>query len=140
MIRISVLVKVNCILVKIIGIQHYSFIDLIVPCFFHISLYNTLSNVMVSVFDLYMVDIELYPRSGLTKYQKRGICCFSIKHVPLRGKGKTNFQQYFSYIVVVSFIGGDTGVPGKILCVLEISILSINKIFRLAFGNVPRVW
>ena len=35
MIRISVLVKVNCILVKVIGIQHYSFIDLIVPCFSH---------------------------------------------------------------------------------------------------------
>jgi hypothetical protein len=33
MIRISVLVKVNCILVKVIGIQNYSFIDLIVPCF-----------------------------------------------------------------------------------------------------------
>jgi hypothetical protein len=33
LIRISVLVKVNCILVKVIGIQHYSFIDLIVPCF-----------------------------------------------------------------------------------------------------------
>jgi hypothetical protein len=28
MIRISVLVKVNCILVKVIGIQHYSFIDI----------------------------------------------------------------------------------------------------------------
>ena len=53
---------------------------------------------------------------------------------------KRNFQQYFSYIVVVSFIGGDTRVPGEILCVLEISILSINKIFRLAFGNVLRVW
>ena len=35
MIRISVLVKVNGILVKVNGICHYSFIDLILPCFNH---------------------------------------------------------------------------------------------------------
>ena len=33
MIRISVLVKVNDILVKVNGIRHYSFIDLILPYF-----------------------------------------------------------------------------------------------------------
>ena len=49
--------------------------------------------VMVSVFDSNMVDIELYPRSSLTKYQKSGICCFSIKHAPLRGKGKTKLDR-----------------------------------------------
>jgi hypothetical protein len=32
---ISVLVKVNGILVKVNGIRHYSFIDLILPCFSH---------------------------------------------------------------------------------------------------------
>jgi hypothetical protein len=26
---------------------------------------------------------------------------------------KRHFQQYFSYIVVVSFIGGGNGVPGE---------------------------
>ena len=36
MIRISVLVKVNVILVKVNIICHYSFIDLILPCFSHI--------------------------------------------------------------------------------------------------------
>ena len=35
MIRISGLVKVNGILVKVNGIRHYSFIDLILPCFSH---------------------------------------------------------------------------------------------------------
>jgi hypothetical protein len=35
MIRISVLVKVNGILVKVNGIRHYSFIELILPCFSH---------------------------------------------------------------------------------------------------------
>jgi hypothetical protein len=35
MIRISVLIKVNGILVKVNGIRHYSFIDLILPCFSH---------------------------------------------------------------------------------------------------------
>ena len=48
---------------------------------------------MVSVFDSNMVDIEIYPRSGLTKYQKSGICCFSIKHAPLRGKGKKKLDR-----------------------------------------------
>ena len=48
---------------------------------------------MVSVFDSNMVDIELYPRSGLTKYQKSGICCFSIKHAPFWGKGKTKLDR-----------------------------------------------
>jgi hypothetical protein len=32
---ISFLVKVNGILVKVYGIRHYSFIDLILPCFSH---------------------------------------------------------------------------------------------------------
>ena len=36
MIRISVLVKVNVILVKVNIICHYSFIDFILPCFSHI--------------------------------------------------------------------------------------------------------
>jgi hypothetical protein len=35
MIRISVVVKVNGILVKVNGIRHYSFIDFILPCFSH---------------------------------------------------------------------------------------------------------
>ena len=35
MIMISFLVKVNGILVKVNGIRHYSFIDLILPCFNH---------------------------------------------------------------------------------------------------------
>jgi hypothetical protein len=35
MIRISVLVKVNGILVKVNVIRHYSFIDFILPCFSH---------------------------------------------------------------------------------------------------------
>jgi len=35
MIRISVLVKVNGILVKVNGIRYYSFIYLISPCFSH---------------------------------------------------------------------------------------------------------
>ena len=35
MIRISVLVKVNGILVKVNGIRHHSFIDLILSCFSH---------------------------------------------------------------------------------------------------------
>ena len=35
MIRISVLVKVNGILVKVNDIRHYFFIDLILPCFSH---------------------------------------------------------------------------------------------------------
>jgi hypothetical protein len=35
MIRISVLVKVNGIIVKVNGIRHYSFIDWILPCFSH---------------------------------------------------------------------------------------------------------
>ena len=49
--------------------------------------------VIVRVFDSYMVDIELYPRSGLTKYQKSGICCFSIKHAPLRSKAKAKLDR-----------------------------------------------
>jgi hypothetical protein len=48
---------------------------------------------MVSVFDSYMVDIELYPRSGLTKYQKSGICFFSNKHAPLRSKAKAKLDR-----------------------------------------------
>ena len=43
---------------------------------------------MVSVLVLIVVDRGFEPRSGQTKDNKIGICCFSTKHTLLRRKSK----------------------------------------------------
>ena len=43
---------------------------------------------MVSVLVLSVVDRGFVPRSGQTKDNKIGICCFSTKHTLLRRKSK----------------------------------------------------
>jgi hypothetical protein len=43
---------------------------------------------MVSVLVLSVVDRGFEPRSGQTKDNKIGICCFSTKHAALRSKSK----------------------------------------------------
>jgi hypothetical protein len=43
---------------------------------------------MVSVLVLSVVDRGFEPRSGQTKDNKIGICCFSTKHTLLRRKSK----------------------------------------------------
>ena len=43
---------------------------------------------MVSMLALSAVDHGFEPRSGQTKNNKIGICCFSAKHTALRGKSK----------------------------------------------------
>ena len=43
---------------------------------------------MVSVLASSAVDRGFEHRSGYTKYYKIGICCFSAKHVALRGQRK----------------------------------------------------
>ena len=43
---------------------------------------------MVSVFVSSAVDRGFEPRSGLTKDNKIGMCCFSAKHVALMSKSK----------------------------------------------------
>ena len=43
---------------------------------------------MVSVFASSAVDCGFEPRSGQTKDDKIGICCFSAKHAALRRKSK----------------------------------------------------
>ena len=43
---------------------------------------------MVSMLDSSAVDHGFEPRSGQTKDNKIGICCFSAKHAALSGKSK----------------------------------------------------
>jgi hypothetical protein len=87
---------------------------------------------MVSVFDSYMVGIELYPRSGLTKYQKSGICCFSIKHAPLRGKGKTKFpdvlklfHRHSAWMIRISVLVKVNGILVKVIGIQHYSFIDL---------------
>jgi hypothetical protein len=52
------------------------------------SLINRIDGVMVSELTLSAVDRRFEPRSGQTKDNKIGICCFSTKHAALRRKIK----------------------------------------------------
>jgi hypothetical protein len=49
---------------------------------------NRIGGVMVSVLASSVVDRGFEPRSGQTKDNKIGICCFSGKHAVLRRKSK----------------------------------------------------
>jgi hypothetical protein len=49
---------------------------------------NRNGGVMVSVLASSAVDREFEPRSGQTKENKIGICCFSATHAALRRKSK----------------------------------------------------
>ena len=49
---------------------------------------NRISDVVVRVLTLSVVDRGFKPRSGQTKDYKIGICCFSAKHPALRKKSK----------------------------------------------------
>ena len=47
-----------------------------------------IGGVIVSMLDLSAVDRGFEPRSGQTKDNKIGICCFSAKYAALRRKSK----------------------------------------------------
>ena len=49
---------------------------------------HRIGGVMVSVFASSVVERGFEPRSGQTKDNKIGICCFSTKHAALRRKSK----------------------------------------------------
>ena len=49
---------------------------------------NLIGGVMVSVLASSAVDRGFEPRSGQTKDNKIGMCCFSAKHAALRRKSK----------------------------------------------------
>ena len=49
---------------------------------------NRIGGVMVNVFASSVVDRGFELQLGQTKDCKIGICCFSVKHVALRSKGK----------------------------------------------------
>jgi hypothetical protein len=48
---------------------------------------------MVSVFASRVIDRGFEPRSGQTRDNKIGICCFSAKHAELRSKSKDWLAQ-----------------------------------------------
>ena len=54
----------------------------------YIEPHQWLNGLMVSVLASSAVDREFKPRSGQTKDNKIGICCFSVKHAALRRKSK----------------------------------------------------
>jgi hypothetical protein len=54
---------------------------------------NRIGGVMVRVLASSVVDRGFEPRSGQTKDNKIGICCFSAKHVSLRRKRLTQNQD-----------------------------------------------
>jgi hypothetical protein len=54
----------------------------------HPSIWNHISGVMDSVFASSAVDRGFEPRSGETKDNKIGICCFSTKASSIKGKGQ----------------------------------------------------
>ena len=54
---------------------------------------NRIGGVMVRVLASSVVDRGFEPRSGQTKDNKIGICCFSAKHVSLRRKSKDRLTQ-----------------------------------------------
>ena len=54
---------------------------------------NRIGGVMVCVLASSVVDRGFEPRSGQTKDNKIGICCFSAKHVALRRKSKDRLTQ-----------------------------------------------
>ena len=54
---------------------------------------NRISGVMVSVLISSAVDLGFEPRSGQTKNDKIGICCFSAKHAALRRKSKDGLAR-----------------------------------------------
>jgi hypothetical protein len=55
---------------------------------------DCIGGVMVSMLDSSAVDHGFEPRSGQTKDNKIGICCFSAKHAALSGKSKDWFSNF----------------------------------------------
>jgi len=51
-------------------------------------IYNHISGVMVSLLASRALDHGFDPKSGQTKDNKVGICCFSTKHTALKSKSK----------------------------------------------------
>jgi hypothetical protein len=63
---------------------------------------------MVRVLASSVVDPGFEPRSGQTKDNKIGICCFSAKHVALRRKSKDRLTQNQNNV----FEWGDMSIRG----------------------------
>jgi hypothetical protein len=63
---------------------------------------------MVRVLASSVVDPGFEPRSGQTKDNKIGICCFSAKHVALRRKSKDRLTQNQDNV----FEWGDMSIRG----------------------------
>ena len=69
---------------------------------------NRIGGVMVRVLASSVVDPGFEPRSGQTKDNKIGICCFSAKHVALRRKSKDRLTQNQNNV----FEWGDMSIRG----------------------------
>jgi hypothetical protein len=70
-------------------------------------LINCFSGVMISVLSSSVVECGFEHRSGQTKDYKIGMCCFSAKHVTIKGKSKVRIMcvsgaTYLSFSIGVS--------------------------------------
>ena len=68
---------------------------------FQIWNYNNIGGVMFSVLVSSAVNHGFEPRSGQTKDNKIGICCFSAKHATLKSKCKDYLARHHVYLRTV---------------------------------------
>ena len=66
---------------------------------------------MVRLFVSSAIDCVFEPRSGQTKDYKTGICCFSVKHVTLRGESENSLTEIMT--ICPKYLSGETCLPSN---------------------------
>jgi hypothetical protein len=98
-----------------------------------LNLKNRIGGIMVRLFVSSAIDCVFEPRSGQTKDYKIGICCFSVKHVTLRGKSENSDRNHDNLSKISKC--RRTVVSGRVMVMVfnatfnNISVISLRSVW-----------